>query len=104
MNKRITFYSKTAGQNEDGEVVDAVRTDIYSCWTEVKKTSIQDFRTGARVEAGKDIKIFIIRYHPKPPFDNSMYIDFNGLEYKITEIEIDYAGKEIILIKAVRVS
>ncbi|WP_425423226.1 phage head completion protein [Streptococcus minor] len=117
MNTRITFYSKTAGQNEDGEVVDAVRTNVYSCWAEVPKTNTKDFKVGGKsyvgdlqqngqkpLESYKDVKTFIIRYHPKPPFDNSMYIDFNGLEYKITELEIDYADKENILVKGVRIS
>lgn len=117
MNTRITIFSKTGGQNEDGEVVDSVRNDVYSCWAEVSKTSVKDFKTGGKsyigelsqdgqkpLESYKDTKVFIIRYHPRPPFDNSMFIDFNGMEYRITEIEIDYATKETILIKATRVS
>ncbi|HFI0151000.1 TPA: head-tail adaptor protein [Streptococcus suis] len=117
MNTRITIFSRTAGQNEDGEVVDTVRQDVYTCWAEVPRTTVKDFKVGGKsyvgdlaqngqkpLESYKDEKVFIIRYHPNPPFDNSMYVDFNGLEYKITELEIDYATKEIIMIKAVRVS
>ena len=33
-----------------------------------------------------------------------MYVNFNGFEYKITEIEVDYASKDIIMIKGERVS
>lgn len=117
MNTRITIFSKTSGQNEDGEVVNGIRTHVYSCWAEVAKTSVKDFKTGGKsyigelsqdgqkpLESYKDTKVFIIRYHPRPPFDNSMFVDFNGQEYKINELEIDYASKETILIKAVRVS
>lgn len=117
MNTRITIFSKNGGQNEDGEVVNSIRTHVYSCWAEVAKTSVKDFKTGGKsyigelsqdgqkpLESYKDTKVFIIRYHPRPPFDNSMFVDFNGQEYKINELEIDYASKETILIKAVRVS
>lgn len=117
MNTRIVVFSKTGGQNEDGEVVNGIRKDVYSCWAEVAKTSVKDFKTGGKsyigelsqdgqkpLESYKDTKVFIIRYHPRPPFDNSMFVDFNGQEYKINELEIDYASKETILIKAVRVS
>ena len=117
MNTRITIFSKTGGQNEDGEVIAGIRNDVYSCWAEVAKTSVKDFKTGGKsyigelsqdghkpLESYKNTKVFIIRYHPRPPFDNSMFIDFNGMEYKITEIEIDYAAKETIMIKAVKVS
>lgn len=104
MNVRITFYAKIAGQNEDGEVVDAVRNDVYTCWAEVKKTSVRDFKLGLGLEAGRDTKVFIIRYHPKPPFDNSMYVNFNNQEYKITEIDIDYATKDTITVTAIKLS
>ena len=116
-NIRITIFSKTGGQNEDGEVINGTRNDVYSCWAEVSKTSVKDFKTGGKsyigelsqdgqkpLESYKDTKVFIIRYHPRPPFDNSMYIEFYGEEYKINEMEIDYATKETILIKATRVS
>ena len=44
MNVRITFFKKVGGQNEDGEVLDFERKDLYTCWAEVPKTSIKDFR------------------------------------------------------------
>lgn len=107
MNTRIVIFSKTGGQNEDGEVVNGIRNDVYSCWAEVAKTSVKDFKIGdgqKPLESYKDMKVFIIRYHPRSPFDNSMFVDFYGQEYKINELEIDYASKETILIKATRVS
>ena len=51
-----------------------------------------------------DTKVFLIRYMPKPPFDNSMFVDFNGLEYKIEKMEVDYANKEMIMISGVRIT
>lgn len=117
MNERIVIYAKQGGQNEDGEVVDSIRKDVLSCWTEVQKTTVKDFKTGGKTYVGalsqnginplesfKDVKVFIIRYHPNTKIDNSMYIDFRGLEYKITRIEIDYASKEIIMLEGVRIS
>ena len=111
MNVRITIFKKEGGQNEDGEVLDDVRTNVMSCWAEVSKTSVKDFRnntTGKQADNAiltetKDTKVFLIRYSPNPPFDNSMFIDFNGLEYRIDEIEPDYANKEMIMISAVRI-
>ena len=37
-------------------------------------------------------------------FDNSMFVDFNGLEYKIEKMEVDYANKEMIMISGVRIT
>ena len=112
MNTRITIFEKIGGQNEDGEVIDGIRKDVYSCWAEVSKTSIKDFKAANKtstdsqnsLESVQDIKVFLIRYLPNIPFDNSMYLEFNGFEYRIVEIEIDYASKEIIMIKPVRIS
>lgn len=99
MNERITFFSKTAGQNEDGEVVDTIREDIYSCWAEVLSSSVRDFKTASGLESGKATKNFGIRYHPHPPFDNSMYVEHRGTAYKIIELEADHANKGFILVK-----
>lgn len=111
MNVRITIFKKEGGQNEDGEVLDDVRTNVMSCWAEASKTSVKDFRnntTGKQADNAiltetKDTKVFLIRYLPNPPFDNSMFVDFNGLEYKIEKMEVDYANKEMIMISGVRV-
>lgn len=83
-----------------------------SCWAEVSKTTIKDFRenvTGRHSDNSilaetSDTKVFLIRYMPKPPFDNSMFVDFNGLEYKIEKMEVDYANKEMIMISGVRIT
>jgi len=75
MNVRITFFKKVGGQNEDGEVLDFERKDLYSCWAEVSKTTIKDFRETATVTTAsglsehKDAKTFLIRHLPKLPFD-----------------------------------
>lgn len=110
MNVRITFFQKVGGQNEDGEVLDFERKDLYTCWAEVPKTSIKDFRKSATVtKAGglvehKDTKTFLIRHLPKLPFDNSCFVEFDGNEYQIDAIERDHENKEIDLIKGVMLS
>lgn len=113
MNTRITFYKKVGGQNEYGEVLKPKREDVYSCCTEVQQPTVKDFRTGGKsytnngqqpLESFKDTKVFLIRYHPKLVIDNSMYIEFENFEYKITETEVDYANKDYIMIKGVRIS
>lgn len=104
------LFQKVGEQNEDGEVLGFERKDLYTCWAEVPKTSIKDFRENATVtKAGglvehKDTKTFLIRHLPKLPFDNSCFVDFDGNEYQIIAIERDYTSKEIDLIKGVMVS
>lgn len=115
MNVRITFYKLVGGQNEDGEVLSPERQDLYTCWAEVRKNSIKDFREGVRENAysgtrtqniveHKDEKIFLIRYVPQLPFDASCYIEFDGMQYKITGIERDYSYKDMDVISGVRKS
>jgi len=103
MGYRITFFSKTASQNEDGELIEPIITDVCSFWANISGTTIRDFKTSSGIETGKDTKVFIIRYHRKPLFDTSMYIRFHGTDYKITEIHVDHADKEYILVKAVAI-
>lgn len=111
MNKRITFFKRVGGQNEDGEVVQPQRVDVVTCWSEVKKTSVKDFQRTSQAQNGSDglqnsldSKVFLIRYVPKFPIDTSMFVDFNGLEYKITSIEVDYSGKEMIMVRGERIT
>lgn len=111
MNTRITIYTKIGGQNADGEVVDPVRKNIFTCWAEVAKTSVRDFQVKSNAKEGidglannRDVKKFLVRYIPEAPFDNSMFIEFNGFEYKITNIEVDYASKDMIMIGGERVT
>lgn len=114
MGYRIKFFSRTAGQNEDGETVDTIKNVVCECWADISKTTIKDFKVGGTTYVGdlsqngqkplesyKDVKIFIIRYHKNPLFDNSMYIEFDGVEYKITRIEKDYRGRKNILVEGV---
>lgn len=110
MNQRITFFTLIGGQNDDGEVLESVRKNVWSCWAEVSKTSVKDFRAKTGISdsienmmASTDTKVFLIRYLPNLPFDNSMHIDFEGRDYKIIAIEIDYANKEMIMVKGARV-
>ena len=114
MNVRITFYKLEGGQNEDGEVVAPIREDLYTCWAEVLKNSIKDYREGNRATNAssraqgilehKDEKVFLIRHRPKLLFDNSCFIEFDGKEYKITSIERDYSYRDTDIISAERKS
>ena len=44
MNMRITIFKKEGGQTKNGESFRQRRTDIMSCWAEVSKTTVKDFR------------------------------------------------------------
>ena len=57
MNVRITIFKREGGQNEDGEVLDNVRTDIMSCWAEVSKTTVKDFRENTTGKQADNAKI-----------------------------------------------
>lgn len=111
MNNRITIFKKSGGQNEDGEVLEGVRSDVLTCWAEVKKTTVKDFQVKTQAQTGqdglannRDTKVFLIRYMPKIPFDTSMFVEFNELDYQITSVEVDYANKDIIMIGGMRVT
>lgn len=106
MTQRITFFRLSGGQNEDGEVLDAVRKDLYTCWTEVLKTQLRDFKLQASqsLQNSKSSKVFLIRYNPNIEIDNTMYIDFKGQSYSIVKVEPDEASKDMTMIEAVRVS
>ena len=110
MNVRITFFQRVGGQNEDGEVLDFERKDLYTCWAEIPKTTIKDFRKNETItktsglSEHKDTKTFLIRHLPKLPFDNSCFVEFDGNEYQIDAIERDHENKEMDLIKGVMLS
>ncbi|AAM79545.1 TPA: phage head closure protein [Streptococcus pyogenes] len=107
MNVRITIFSQSGGQNEDGEVISAIRKDLYTCWAEVLKTQLRDFnyqskfQNASNLPANKDTKVFLIRYNPELFFDNTMFVEFNGRVYKIDKIE---SGKDITMISGVSMS
>lgn len=98
MNQRVTFFREVGGQNEDGEVISPIRENLYTCWTEVAKTSLKDFQEGANQTANKkakgivsssELKTLYVRHHPRRPFDSSDHIEFNGFEYDIVSIDVD---------------
>lgn len=110
MNVRITLFSQSGGQNEDGEVIDSVRKDLYKCWAEVSRTQLRDFnyqtkyQSSGNLPINKDTKVFLMRYHPRLAIDNTMFVDFNGQIYKIDKVELDESGKDMMMISGVRMS
>ena len=81
MNQRITIYSVSGGQNDDGEVVDSIRNDLYTCWAEVLKTQLRDFKLQSNdsLDNSKATKVFLIRYNPKIELDNTMFVEHNSI-------------------------
>ena len=106
MNQRITIYSVSGGQNDDGEVVDSIRSDLYTCWAEVLKTQLRDFKTQANdgLDNSKSTKVFLIRYNPKIEIDNTMFVDYNKSIYKIEKVESNESDKDMTMISVVKVS
>ena len=106
MNQRITIYSVSGGQNEDGEVVDSIRNDLYTCWAEVLKTQLRDFKLQYKdsLDNSKVTKVFLIRYNPKIDIDNTMFVDYNKSIYKIDKVESNESDKDMTMISAVKIS
>ncbi|HEP1467326.1 TPA: head-tail adaptor protein [Streptococcus pyogenes] len=110
MNVRITIFSQSGGQNEDGEVISAIRKDVYTCWSEVLKTQLRDFNYQSKFQnasdlpTNKDTKVFLIRCNPQLSIDNTMFVEFNKRIYKIDKIESDESGKDITMISGVSMS
>lgn len=106
MNQRITLYSVSGGQNDDGEVVDSIRNDLYTCWAEVLKTQLRDFKLqySGSLDNSKVTKVFLIRYNPKINIDNTMFVDYNKSIYKIDKIELNESDKDMTMISTVKIS
>lgn len=105
LNTRIIFFNNEGGQNDDGEVIEAIRKDKFSCWAEISKSTVKEFRNRYKTESSnlnlnEMVEVFIIRYHLLSKLDNTMFIDFNGIDYQIEKIEPDHARREHILISA----
>lgn len=106
MNQRITIYSVSGGQNDDGEVLDSVRKDLYTCWAEVLKTQLRDFKLQVNdsLDNSKVTKVFLIRYNPKIEIDNTMFIDYSKSIYKIDKVESNESDKDMTMISVVKIS
>lgn len=106
MNQRITIYSVSGGQNDDGEVVDNIRNDLYTCWAEVLKTQLRDFKLqySGSLDNSKVTKVFLIRYNPKIEIDNTMFVDYNKSIYKIDKVESNESDKDMTMISVVKIS
>ena len=106
MNQRITIYSVSGGQNDDGEVVDSIRNDLYTCWAEVLKTQLRDFKLQYKdsLDNSKVTKVFLIRYNPKIDIDNTMFVDYNKSIYKIDKVESNESDKDMTMISTVKIS
>lgn len=95
------------GQNDDGEVVDNIRKDLFSCWTEVQKATVKEFRSRTNQDEGEGIQkrknaiAFNIRFRQKETIDTSMLIDFRGYIFQIIDVETDYMKKDFSMISAV---
>lgn len=109
MNTRITFFKYASDQNEDGEIIANQKKEQLTCWAEVSKSTIKEFRQSYKsnqsdLNLNELNEVFLIRYQLLDKIDNTMLIGFGGVDYKIIKIEPDHARKEHILIgaKAVR--
>lgn len=110
MNERITFFTKRDGQNEEGEVVSGIKKILFTCWAEVSKATVKEFRertsqelAGGGITKRKDTIIFNIRYQQKQLVDSTMMIDFRGKEYEILNVETDFMRKDFSMISAVMI-
>lgn len=109
MNQRITFF-KNEGSSVGGELQATHRRDIFSCWCEVTKATMKEFKSRERSASNgqlkklRDTKVFVIRAKQQEEIDNSMCIDFKGKAYEIIDIEHDYLRQDMLLVKAELIS
>ena len=64
MNVRITIFKKEGGQNEDGEVLDDVRTNVMSCWAEVSKKWFRRHQSHSPSRTGSADSVFFNSFSP----------------------------------------
>lgn len=111
MNQRITFFKVVKAKNSDGELEANYCKIIFSCWAEIPKAKIKEFKertsmelAGEGIQKKKEQLIFLIRYHSRQLIDTTMKIAFESNAYEITDVEIDHAYKEFNQISAVKIS
>lgn len=105
MNVRIKLYNVVDGQNEDGDIIEGIKENEFSCWAEVSKSTVKEFRRSykskqSELNLNELNEVFIIRYQLLDKISNTMKIEFDNVQYEIIKIEPDHARKEHILISA----
>lgn len=98
LNNRITFFSLAPGVNDDGVPIENIRTDEYSCWAEIAKSTNKEFK-----EVTKETTDFYVRYRQNKLVDQIWKIDFDGRIYEIVQVEEDFLNHDLTKIKGVLV-
>lgn len=107
MNTKIKFFRYEEIVNDLGETEDIKKDILFSCWAEVSKATVKEFRsrttykeTGDDIQKRRNTLMFIVRYQQKMEVDSDMLIEFNGKNYEIKDIEVDYANQDFNMIRA----
>jgi len=104
LNHRITFVSIGGGKNDDGEYIENQQVDEFTCWAEITKAPLKEFRErDSGLEGRQETLTVVIRYLQEKPIDTSWRVRFNGVLYEITDLEKDYSFREIQQLKIKRV-
>ena len=103
LNQRITFVSIHGGKNEDGEYIENKQVDEFTCWAEIQKSPLKEFRNHeSGLEGQQETFTVVIRYLQEKSIDTSWRVRFNGVLYEITGLEKDYSFREIQQLKVRR--
>lgn len=104
LKNRLSFIKKINEVDENG-VANVVNEELFSCWCEVSKPTIKEFKNNTMVvenqglNKSKDTKVFVIRSKQKREINTNMLVLFKGIEYGIDEIQPDDQYEELTLLK-----
>ena len=98
MTERITFLAKKTSVDENYSPVE-VETEKFSCWAEVQKLTLREFRNSENVGYRKTTPIFLIAYKQKEEIQPDWRIKWRGKIYEITGLDPDFQKKDLTKIQ-----
>lgn len=105
LNDRMTFFVLKDIKNDDGDLIKNVKTDLFSCWCEVSKATVKEFKErtasakNGELQKRRNVKNFFIRYQQEQEIDTRMLVDFKGKTYKVIDIEPDEMNFDYCMVK-----
>lgn len=106
LNNRMTFFVLEDKKNGDGELIKNIKKELFSCWCEVSKATVKEFKErtisakNGELQKRRATKNFFIRYQQQEAIDTAMMIEFKGKTYKVIDTEPDEKNFDYLMIKA----
>lgn len=106
LNNKMAFFILEDKKNEDGELIKNIKKELFTCWCEVSKATVKEFKErtvstkNGELQKRRATKNFFIRYQQQQEIDTAMLIEFKGKSYKVIDIEPDEKNFDYLLVKA----